>query len=296
MSAALPQDIIDLIVDELAEDERSLKACSLVATTFTIPTRRQLFRVVSLRPLTALQSFSDLLLLSPHIALFVRVLGVNLQRYRTDPAQRLTVLEQLVNLERLDIDHFCYLRGTPLEDSLIDVLSHSRFESLRLYSGEVAPSFLTAAMQLTQTLLLSNVRVMKSEVSESRPLAHDTPPPPALQELTLSYARAEHYALYEFLLDPTTIHHLRSLTKLVFRDGHSAEFCMNFLTAVSPTLQRLHLVLSAMQRYTFTLPPLPALRYLEVQLSRRSAARIEEAIHSLHAAAPHVEILLLYQR
>jgi hypothetical protein len=50
---AIPQDIIDEIIEAVGDDKPSLKNCALVSSSFLLPCRRRLWREISLSPITS---------------------------------------------------------------------------------------------------------------------------------------------------------------------------------------------------------------------------------------------------
>ncbi|KAJ6572301.1 hypothetical protein B0H19DRAFT_1256194 [Mycena capillaripes] len=80
---AFPQELIDMVVDNLHDDIPSLKSCSLAARTFVSSARIHIFRKIEilppLKPLSSrnpCQRFHKLLTSSPHIAPLVEELSV----------------------------------------------------------------------------------------------------------------------------------------------------------------------------------------------------------------------------
>ncbi|KAJ6572306.1 hypothetical protein B0H19DRAFT_681588 [Mycena capillaripes] len=78
---AFPQELIDIIIDNLHEDIPSLKACSLSARTFVASARIHIFRKIEILPPTvsspnACQGLYKLLTSSPHIPPLVKELSV----------------------------------------------------------------------------------------------------------------------------------------------------------------------------------------------------------------------------
>ncbi|KAJ7669490.1 hypothetical protein DFH06DRAFT_185419 [Mycena polygramma] len=79
----LPQELVDIIVDNIYEDENDipdLKSCSLAARTFVSSTRRYIFRKIEILPprssCNPCQQFYQLLTSSPHIAPLVEELCI----------------------------------------------------------------------------------------------------------------------------------------------------------------------------------------------------------------------------
>ncbi|KAJ7318096.1 hypothetical protein DFH08DRAFT_789912 [Mycena albidolilacea] len=78
MTATLPQELIDAILDHLAGDPPSLKACSLVSCAWVPCTRLHLFKTCTLNPRTV-SDFSGLLR-SPHCTFRLHIRSIHLPR------------------------------------------------------------------------------------------------------------------------------------------------------------------------------------------------------------------------
>jgi hypothetical protein len=72
----IPEDIIDIIIDKLAYDTNTLKRCSTVSRSFFQPSRRNLFRSISLYDLRKTKRFHRLLTSTPEISLHIHELTV----------------------------------------------------------------------------------------------------------------------------------------------------------------------------------------------------------------------------
>ncbi|KAF8645852.1 hypothetical protein AX16_007510 [Volvariella volvacea WC 439] len=109
----LPQDIIDSIIDELAEDSDALKACSLVAQSFVYPSRRHLFHHIHL-PLfhTRLDSMLAILSACPrrHLSLVRSLQLENLDTKFFDGTSLLNTIRSFDNLTRLEVQ--CRWKGS----------------------------------------------------------------------------------------------------------------------------------------------------------------------------------------
>ncbi|THU99279.1 hypothetical protein K435DRAFT_777064 [Dendrothele bispora CBS 962.96] len=147
-SSRLPQELIDLIVDELKEDVTSLRACALTSQCFRRPSQRTLFHCTKLHPLPPdreleVQSSSNttdsnseesrhrpsvcdrlhlLLQSSPHIAPYIRDLRIRDTENEEHPSKSwLTkinslplILPLLTQLQRI------YIAGS-MSESLLDI-------------------------------------------------------------------------------------------------------------------------------------------------------------------------------
>lgn len=79
LSSQIPQDIIDIIIDELKDDDHTLKSCATVSHSFLQPSRRNLFYAIYIRDvhtLAQMKRLRDILSAESGISLFVRELNV----------------------------------------------------------------------------------------------------------------------------------------------------------------------------------------------------------------------------
>jgi hypothetical protein len=70
----IPQDIIDNVIAAVGYDKRLLKRCSLVSSSFLLPSRKQLFSRISLRDAKKCQGIHQFLVQNPDIQSFVRTI------------------------------------------------------------------------------------------------------------------------------------------------------------------------------------------------------------------------------
>jgi hypothetical protein len=80
-SVAIPQDIIDTIIDAVGDDTRSRKKCALVSSSFFLPSRKHLFSKISLRlgrkGGQVCQRLHQFFVENPVIQSFVRSIAIN---------------------------------------------------------------------------------------------------------------------------------------------------------------------------------------------------------------------------
>jgi hypothetical protein len=79
-SVEIPQDIIDSIIAEVGDDRRLLKQCSLVSSSFLLPSRKQLFSRITLRSDETCQGIHRFLVQNPFIQSFVRAITLSDRR------------------------------------------------------------------------------------------------------------------------------------------------------------------------------------------------------------------------
>ena len=70
----IPQDIIESVIAEVGDDTRLLKQCSLVSSSFLLPSRKQLFSRIALRNDQTCKGIHQLLVQNPVIQPFVRII------------------------------------------------------------------------------------------------------------------------------------------------------------------------------------------------------------------------------
>lgn len=75
-SVGIPQDIIDNVIAAVGDDERLLKKCALVSSSFLLPTRKQLFSRISLSSDQACQRLYQFLVQNQVIQSFIRTIAL----------------------------------------------------------------------------------------------------------------------------------------------------------------------------------------------------------------------------
>ena len=86
MWVEIPQDIIDSIIAAVGDDRRLLKQCSLVSSSFLLPSRKHLFSRIILRNDKACQGIHQLLVQNPAIQSCVRAITL-MDRWGGNDAQ-----------------------------------------------------------------------------------------------------------------------------------------------------------------------------------------------------------------
>ncbi|KAJ7213347.1 hypothetical protein C8J57DRAFT_1602059 [Mycena rebaudengoi] len=258
----IPQEIIDALVDEIAEDTRTLVACSLAGPIFTTPTRRQLFRRMDLYCWHAGRVL-ELITSCPRVLPFVRTLFIDFAGAEGEHEQMIRIMHKLRNIEVLTLEYY--------------------------NTSDLSPTFLASAMTASPALTLGDSRVVGQYVS---------PPPssrPSALECLILLRRGMGTDQQRFLLHPTTSIHFRSLKRLHLHEAAGAEFCAALLSLTSPSLERLKLQCSPNALLPlFDFPRLPALRFVEFQISRVVVSRIDIIVAHMRDVAPQVEILVTH--
>ena len=83
-SVDIPQDIIDNIIAAAGDDKRLLKQCTLVSSSFLLPSRKQLFSRISLPSEQTCQGIYQFLVQNPVIQSFVRTITITEDKYLMD--------------------------------------------------------------------------------------------------------------------------------------------------------------------------------------------------------------------
>ncbi|KAF7365543.1 hypothetical protein MVEN_00427600 [Mycena venus] len=117
MTIQLPQELIEVIIDHLADDSTSLKACSLVCRAWVCRSRRHLYKHITLlvRNILALRE----LLQSPWCTLLPHVSSIEAIRHEEDPDDGgfddvAVDLHRLVETRRLNVKlNIRRIRPTP---------------------------------------------------------------------------------------------------------------------------------------------------------------------------------------
>jgi hypothetical protein len=103
----IPQDVIDLIIDELPNDRDALKQCSLVAPTFLAESQKHLFAVVRLDQDTQCYKLLAVLRNNPRLATYILHLTISDQYsfVRREGENLALVLELLTSLQSLSLHY-----------------------------------------------------------------------------------------------------------------------------------------------------------------------------------------------
>ncbi|KAJ7234225.1 hypothetical protein C8J57DRAFT_1729182, partial [Mycena rebaudengoi] len=89
----------------MAEDTRTLVACSLAGPIFTTPTRRQLFRRMDLYCLHAGRVL-ELITSCPRVLPFVRTLFIDFAGAEGEHEQMIRIMHKLRNIEVLTLEYY----------------------------------------------------------------------------------------------------------------------------------------------------------------------------------------------
>ncbi|KAJ6572302.1 hypothetical protein B0H19DRAFT_1256195 [Mycena capillaripes] len=207
----LPQELVDIVVDNLHDDLPSLNSCSLAARTFVASARIHIFRKAEILPppkprpsQTPCQKFHKLLTSSPHIAPLVEELSVVLGSERhvswITTCRTLPLVLSLLNLKRIsltangwknagDFNMDWAKMGRQLKSALVNVFSSPRLEAVHLRGiGVESPRLLLSLFsQATSLKQLALSRLyFTQQRDQHEPWPESQPWRPQLQSLLLS--------------------------------------------------------------------------------------------------------------
>ena len=146
----IPQDIIDKVIAAVGDDTRLLKQCTLVSSSFLLPSRKQLFSKVSLENDQFCQGIHEFLVQNPVIMSFVRTISI---KRKWDPKNTIWInCRSLVAILRLPFSH--------LECFSIDVWRESDW-TWDSFSSELKDAFMNIIHSSTlKTLSLTGITKM----------------------------------------------------------------------------------------------------------------------------------------
>ncbi|KIL56631.1 hypothetical protein M378DRAFT_172518 [Amanita muscaria Koide BX008] len=148
-SVAIPQDIINNIIEAVGDDSLLLKNCALVSSSFLLPSRKRLFSQIYLRNDQACQRLYQFLAEDPVIQSFVRSIAIT---YRTSKSHLQLNRTSLIAILRLT---FCCL-----ESLSIDIKIGMHPSNWNDFSSELKDALSTIIHSPTlKTLYLTEVSV-----------------------------------------------------------------------------------------------------------------------------------------
>ncbi|KAJ6452784.1 hypothetical protein C8R45DRAFT_1193487 [Mycena sanguinolenta] len=309
----LPQEIVDLILDEI-DAQADVKTLTLVSRTFVVPGQCRLFRTLTLATDTVV-GLSDNLSQSPHIGQYVRDIYLNLHvRPHNIQAPLAQAIQLLTEVYRVTI---FALVGQPwlfwswnacskeLQTALISLFSLPTIRSLALVRCCGLPAVLIShALACYEEVILQVTDIdVKSEISfekrcESEPLRY---------LVLLDYSPAATPKVHALLRQPEVkaasahLQHLKVVlpTPLRARDG------FKIISEYAPSLQQLTITFdrTALYKTSYSdipqiyLPALPQLRSPNVQAHVASFAGVPDSlllfIAGLSSLTPKLEFLCI---
>jgi hypothetical protein len=180
-SMDIPQDIIDSVIAAVGDDTRVLKQCTLVSSSFFLPSRKQLFSRITLRSDKSYQGIHQFLVQNPVIQSFVRSITLT------------GIISSLdsISLERIDTSlpailrlPFCCLEcfsitsnvhsilyfdwiffGSELKDALSNIIHSSTLKTLSLTGISGLPTTLFLHIVHLSTLELHYIKFCDEDSS-----------------------------------------------------------------------------------------------------------------------------------
>jgi hypothetical protein len=140
-SVEIPQDIIDNVIAAVGDDNRLLKQCTLVSSSFLLPSRKQLFSTITLNCDQICQGIHQFLVQNPVIQSSVRAISLETSRpYYTrsewmNGTSLLAILQlPFCRLERFTIRINCDWSSfsSELKDALLNIIHSSTLKTLSL--------------------------------------------------------------------------------------------------------------------------------------------------------------------
>ncbi|KAJ7500602.1 hypothetical protein B0H11DRAFT_1995826 [Mycena galericulata] len=309
--SAIPNELFAAILDELAHDYPSLKTCSLVATTFCSPSQRHLFRSIwlhrgdwqsstfaqrSLRrgismPSGTILGWHSLLVASPHLASYVRDLTIDLPSAEDEDITLKHVLRSLPCLERLVIYGMTVRWGElslGLRSVILALLNQSTLERLHLLDIRDLPTVVLPRVLPSMRAFSIHRTTFKID-SDSAEIT-EILGPSRLEHLTIS---TNMRSTYKVILPHAP--GLTTVTKMhLFIDFFSCMGPEKLLSALGGTLHHLQLDCDRLY-YPLSLPPLPALRTLELSVSNGSKRCMPDGLAGTLACLPRVPLRLVFR-
>ncbi|KAJ7111339.1 hypothetical protein C8R44DRAFT_257652 [Mycena epipterygia] len=234
----LPQELVDLIVDNFRDDMPSLKSCSLAARTFSGSVRAHIFRTVEItppvpgKPHSPCQQLYKLLTSTPHVAPLIDELHIVLDLVEQQVpwimiGRTLSLVLPLLDLKRISIvengsagwnagGRFSMdwnKLGRTLKAALTDVFSSPRLQSVHLRGIVVqSPSqLLSLFSEATALKELSLSRVYFTQrQDEHKPWPQSQPWRPQLRSILVSDFPGKPLSCY-LINHQMDLTHLRSL-------------------------------------------------------------------------------------
>ncbi|KAK0491369.1 hypothetical protein IW261DRAFT_1437295 [Armillaria novae-zelandiae] len=242
-----PQELLDMIVDELSQDRASLRALHSTSQSFRYRAQRHLFRSIHLPQKRSRHSFLELCTASPNIPDLVQILEVTVSVNR-DADQALL----LPNLRSLHINggpsincrHPSRLAMHKIPSSLLaySLITSLILDGLNIESAQRIRNLLCSFATL-RALVMNRVRVCATgSVSEVGEPEHDDGP--VIEDLSLSFTSYNLWdmkVLLEIEGRPFILRGLRKFSCTWAQYWHGIHDIKLLLHATKRTLQELHL-------------------------------------------------------
>ncbi|KAJ7157711.1 hypothetical protein C8R43DRAFT_1234592 [Mycena crocata] len=304
----IPQELIDAIVDDV-DDTDALKSCALAASVLRPTSQRKLFNSLTLADKPPVPPFLILgdsaqnriaptpgdwcgrLTESPYIAPYITALTIRLRGMvavgtgSPDPSvidDFQQVVGRLVKLRR------CTLRGSHQSwrsiSAIGDTVFHSKsvFQLHLLFIDDLPPSVLTRLLSTARNLSFHYVSVASHEEVTT------TPVPTRSDSTSLLLLSHRTDGVCDFLIRPECRPYTANIRKLGLASG--GEMNYTAMTASATTLE--YLRFDCLHGSTILpLPPLPALRLIDIVLRHNQENLLVEIFSTLLASGSAPENL-----
>jgi len=179
----IPQDIIDSVIAAVGDDTPLLKKCSLVSSSFLLPSRKQLFSKIYLRNTHICQGIHQLLVQNPIIKAFIKSISIeHMWDRRTAKWMNCALLLAILRLPFCNLECFSITVsleslwdwnsfGSEMKNALLNIVHSSTLKTLSLMGiTEVPITFFFKIVHLT-TLELDSISPYNFIGEDSRSLA-----------------------------------------------------------------------------------------------------------------------------
>ncbi|KAF7367272.1 hypothetical protein MSAN_00789100 [Mycena sanguinolenta] len=295
---SIPQELVDAIVNEVGEIE-TLKACSLVASTFRHPSRRLLLSSLTIEATKDHTPLSRLFSESPYIAKYVVCLTIKTPvngKASLDVECFSSILANLQNVRGCTLEGEWHSpddkhnsRDSKIPPLLLDFLARQPLRELRLTHIELTPAVLWAFVAAVPVLCFQDVSMQEATTDTIAPAAVTSPP--FFNSLVLSFGAD----VGRFLSRPENISCVTKLRHLSIKGYFHFQDAVWFdplIQAASATLEHIQFDCStrASQPWPVALPPFPALGTVQFSIPGmvsgiEKTVVISEAVKSLSSLA-----------
>jgi hypothetical protein len=206
--APLSQELFDAIIDEI-HDKETLKSCALVATSFLLPSQRNLFRNLTIRLGLGGQRSRDTsaaLAESPHLMSYIRNLTIYMGCIVSEYLAVAVILRSVQSIESLAVfERFRNWRlGDEASSALLDCLSRPSLRRLELSNVSGVPAALILAATAIPVVEFKSVSMahLVEDISEQ---LHVSAPVPRLRHLIFgdpNFSTPEVLRVCNLLLHP----------------------------------------------------------------------------------------------
>ena len=246
----IPQDIIDNVIAAVGDDDQCLlKQCTLVSSSFLLPSRKQLFSRISLRSRQSCQAIHQLLVQNPVIQSSVRTItltdrdhlwGEIETPYWMNGTSLLAILRlPFCRLERFSIIISRDLAWSPwdwndfsceLKDAVSNILQSSTLKTLSLTGITKVPS---TFLQIVHPTTLELSSLSPSDFGgESSPTQAPTTSHTVIDRCVWTFLRRDHRGLYGTRF-PSSFYLSLIQTEKVVLSRYSCHSCVDFASLKS---------------------------------------------------------------